>query len=107
MRGNFCICPHIMLETTAQIALHNFFINQKSLINFLRLKSSGGYQLLVGTGMETVNSSLNTAPRLMIRCLCVAGQRGNTAQLQYARMRAHARARARTHTHTHTHTVTL
>jgi hypothetical protein len=62
-----------------------FFINQKSLINFLRLKSSVGYQPLVGTGMETVNSSLNTAPRLMIHCLCVAGQRGNTAQLQYAR----------------------
>ena len=81
-----------------------FFINQKSLINFLRLNSSMGYQLLVGTGMETVNSSLNTAPRLMIHCLCVAGQRGNTAQLQYAR--THARACMRAHTHTHIYIYT-
>jgi len=75
------------------------FINQKSLINFLGLKSSVGYQLLVVTGMETVNSSQNTAPRLIICCLCVAGQRGNTAQLQYTSTFARARASACTHTH--------
>jgi len=45
--------------------------------------------------METVNSSLNTAPRLMIHCLHVAGQIGNIAQLRYAC------TYARVHTHTH------
>jgi hypothetical protein len=42
-----------------------FFINHKSLINFLRLNSSVAYQLLVGTDMEIVNSGLNTAPTLV------------------------------------------
>jgi hypothetical protein len=71
--GNNCI----------DYSTHFFFINYKSLIHFLRLNSSVGYQLLVGAGMEIVNGSLNTSPRLTTCFLCVAGQKGNTAQLQH------------------------